>query len=103
MQGKSFSPKAAGLHMGTGVLGFIGVICVTAFGVILRFALEALDKADPYKASRWFFLAFIPLGVFAVLWSINGDATMLAKNIVLGLVGALIGSSGFIFVGHALG
>lgn len=89
--------------MGTGILGIIGIICVAIFGVVLRFALEALDKLNYHKAARWFFFSFLPLGIIAILWAIHGDATMVEKNVVLGLIGAIIGASGFIYGGYALG
>jgi hypothetical protein len=89
--------------MGTGILGIIGIICVATFGVVFRFALEALDKLNYHKAARWFFFSFLPLGLIAILWAIHGDATMVEKNILLGLIGAIIGASGFIYGGYALG
>jgi hypothetical protein len=79
--------------MGTGLLWFVGGVCFVTFGVALRFALQKMEDGEYRSSSRWFFLSFMPLGVIALLWALNGDASIMAKNIILGLIGATIGAS----------
>jgi hypothetical protein len=79
--------------MGTGLLWFVGGVCFVTFGVALRFALQKMEDGEYRSSSRWFFLNFMPLGVIALLWALNGDAPIMAKNIILGLIGATIGAS----------
>jgi hypothetical protein len=89
--------------MGTGLVWFAGAVCFATLSVVFRFALQSLED-DAYRASwGWFFLSLVVLGVIALLWARNGDASVMAKNIILGLIGAAIGGSGLIYAGDAFG
>ena len=46
------------------------------------------------------FWALIPFGVICLMWASNRDSPMYAQNFVLGLVGAAIGASAFIYGGY---
>lgn len=90
-------------RMGSGFLGISGLVCMAVFTALLKPVIDNFDKNNSRAAFKWMFFSSIPIGVFALIWSFGGDAHMWQKNLALGLTGAFIGASGFIFAGYALG
>ena len=46
------------------------------------------------------FWSLIPFAVVCLYWAATGDASVNARNLVLGLLGAAIGASGLIWTGY---
>lgn len=90
-------------HMGSGFLGIVGLVCMALFAALLRPAIDYFDKGNGKSAAQWLFFSSLPLAAFVLLWAIGGDAQMWQKNAALGLIGAFVGASGFVFAGYALG
>jgi hypothetical protein len=69
------------------------------FGVLLRQAFEM--ERDAKFQRMWGTIAgsLVPLGVSAVVWVSQGDASVLGRSILLGFLGAAIGASLMIWVG----
>jgi hypothetical protein len=88
--------------MGSGIYWLVGAACIAAFGVCLRFALQMLIERNIRSASAWFFWSFLPLLVVAIILVAKGDPTMseITRNIILGLVGAIMGASAAIWCGY---
>ena len=90
--------------MGTGTFWFVGAVCLATFGVLLRFAVQALEDRRYRISAAWFFWSFVPLAVVCAILVIRGepDVSEPIRNIVLGLVGAALGASLFVWGGYAV-
>jgi hypothetical protein len=90
--------------MGTGAIWFIGAVGFAAFGVFLRFAVQALVDQKYRNSTVWFFWSFLPLLVVCFVLLAKGEPSMsdATRNIILGLVGAAVGASVSIWIGYAI-
>jgi hypothetical protein len=76
----------------------VGILCAGAF--LVR-GLTAWDDRRCRRASGYLFWAATAIGLAATAWFATEEASVLARNITLGLIGAAIGSAGLIWVGYA--
>jgi hypothetical protein len=88
--------------MGTGILFLLVPLSIAIFGQLLRTALE-FKTAKRYR-EMWgtLFWALVPFGLSCLVWAALGDSTMIARNATLGVVGAIIGASAFIWSGYVI-
>jgi hypothetical protein len=86
--------------MNTNILYLLLPISIAWFGVLLRQAFE-MEKERRYQR-MWGTIAWslFPFGVSAVVWVHQGDADVLTRNILLGVMGATFGASLFIWIGY---
>ena len=86
--------------MGMGIL----IIVIPAAGVFagpfLRHSFEMRKEGNYREMAGSLFLGLLPFGVASLLWSAVGDSTMTAQNWLLGVFGAAIGASLFIYGGY---
>ena len=89
--------------MPNGVLWFVGAIAFAAFGVLLRFAVQALIDRSYRASAMWFFRSFLPLLIVCLVLVARGEPAVseLTRNLILGFVGAVIGGSITIWAGYA--
>src|SRR5437588_5905398 len=90
--------------MGTGPNWFIGAVGLAAFGVFLRFAVQALVDRKYRSSAAWFFWSFLPLLVVCFVLVATGEPSVsdATRNLILGLVGAAFGASASIWIGYAV-
>jgi hypothetical protein len=60
----------------------------------------AVDEMRYQAASGYFSLAVAAIGVAATIWFASEEASVTARNIVLGIIGAAVGTTGLIWVGY---
>jgi hypothetical protein len=91
------------MAMGTGIFWLVGAVCLATFGVLLRFAVQALEDRKYRTSAAWFFWSFVPLGIACAVLVARGepDVSDLTRNVVLGFVGAVMGASLAIWGGYA--
>jgi len=89
--------------MGNGLLWLVGAGCLGTFGVLLRFAVQALEDRKYRTSAAWFFWSFVPLAIVCAVLVVRGEPEVpeLARNIVLGFVGAALGASLAVWGGYA--
>jgi hypothetical protein len=89
--------------MGSGTtLGIVGVVGIAVFGGALRQAFQALEAKRYRSMWAWYSWAFLSSGIFGLVWAANGDPSVLARNIILGVAGAALGGSVAIWAGYAV-
>jgi hypothetical protein len=70
------------------------------FGLLGKFGFDM--KRDGRLTQMWgyFFWSVVPFAVVALIWASQRDVDVTGRNIVLGVIGAAIGASGFIWIGY---
>ena len=83
-------------------LTIFGTACFLWASLAGRQALE-MRKSHDYRSSwAWAFWAALPPSVFALLSFSGGSSDLTARNITLGVMGAIMGSSVLIWAGYAM-
>jgi hypothetical protein len=87
-----------------GTLWLVGAVGFATFAVCLRFALQMLVDHKYRDSAVWFFWSFLPVLVVCLVLVGRGDPVMsdMTRNIILGLVGAALGSSVAIWAGYVI-
>jgi uncharacterized membrane protein AbrB (regulator of aidB expression) len=80
----------------TVVLWVLAILAAPAFAR----AFTALDEKRYQTAFGYIFAGAFALGIAATSWFATVEVPVNFRNIVLGLVGTVIGSSGLIWVGY---
>jgi hypothetical protein len=68
----------------------------------IRDVFDVQKQANYRRASGSLFWASIPFGVVSLVWSATGDNSVLIQNILLASIGAVIGASGLVYLGHVV-
>lgn len=88
-------------YMGGGtILWLMGGICLAVFGGALRQAFQALEAKKYRSMWNWYVWTFFASGVLCFGWAIEGDQSVVPRNIILGLAGAAVGCSVSIWAGY---
>jgi hypothetical protein len=90
--------------MSAGIGWLIGAVGLAAFGVFLRFAVQALIDKQHRALAAWFFWSFMPLLIVSLVLVKTGDPVIseLTRNLLLGGIGALTGASLCIWAGYLI-
>ncbi|MGD0110224.1 MAG: hypothetical protein ABSC06_40370, partial [Rhodopila sp.] len=59
-----------------------------------------LDEMRYQTASGYFCLAAAAVGIFATIWFASEEASVIGRNIILGVIGAAAGITGMIWLGY---
>jgi hypothetical protein len=86
--------------MGAGSFWLLGAICVGWFSLAGRRAFEAWKDLDYRGSWAWVFCSIGPVSGLAVMVFQRGEVDVVARNFTLGLLGAILGMSGLIYVGY---
>jgi hypothetical protein len=81
-------------------LWLVGVVGVAVFAAALRQAFQAVEARRSRTMWGWYCWAFLASGIVALVWAVNGDPSLKARNIILGLAGAALGASLAIWAGY---
>jgi hypothetical protein len=77
-------------------------ISLAIFGVLAKFGLDMKRDNRPSQMWGYFCLGVVPFAVVALIWASQEGVAMGTRNVVLGLVGAAIGATGFIWAGYVV-
>jgi hypothetical protein len=90
--------QGIGLILGTALLAFASLVS-TPF---LRNTFEMRAKRNWREAAGSLFWAAIPFAMIFFLWAWYGDGPLALRNMILGMIGAVVGASGFIWCGYVI-
>jgi hypothetical protein len=76
------------------------VLAIAIFGVIANHAREMYRDKKYREMFGTLFWAVVPIAVFCIFWVANENPTIMARNITLGLVGAVLGAVALIWIGY---
>jgi hypothetical protein len=75
-------------------------LAIAVFGVIANHAKEMFKDRKYQEMFGTIFWAVIPIAIFCVFWVISENPSIMARNITLGIVGAVLGASALIWAGY---
>jgi hypothetical protein len=85
--------------MGTALV--VGLaLAVAVFGVIVNHAREMYKDQKYREMAGALFLAVVPVVIFGLFWAANENPSIMARDVTLGLVGAVLGACALVWVGY---
>ncbi len=88
--------------MGIGTLGLFTALASILAAPFLKHALDMYRSQNYREMAGSIFFSAIPLCVVCLVWAGTGEAPMRIQNSLLGLVGAALGASAFIWLGYVV-
>jgi hypothetical protein len=88
--------------MGTGTLAIITAFAGILAAAFIRHAFDMRKEQKYREMVGAVFWGMLPLGVVCLVWAATGDSPMRLQNSLLGLVGAAIGASAFVWLGYVV-
>jgi hypothetical protein len=85
--------------MGAGSFWLLATVCAGWFTLSGRMVFDSLKEQNYQTLYGWTFCALLPTATLALL-TFRTNPDMLAKNLTLGLSGAVLGASGLIWLGY---
>jgi len=76
-------------------------LAIALFSVIGNYAREMYKEHKYREMFGAIFCAVLPIAVFGIFWAATESPSEMARNITLGIVGAVLGASGLIWLGYA--
>jgi hypothetical protein len=77
-------------------------LAIAIFGVIANHARDMYKDKKYREMFGTLFWAVVPIAIFCLFWVVNEHPSTMARNITLGLVGAVLGAAALIWSGYAV-
>lgn len=74
-------------------------VTIAVFGVIANHAREMYKDRKYREMFGTLFWAVVPIAIFGLFWVANENPSTMARNIILGIIGAVLGGCALIWVG----
>jgi hypothetical protein len=85
----------------TSVIGL--ALAVAVFGVIANHARDMYRDKKYQEMAGTLFWAVVPIAIFSAFWIANENPSIMARNIILGMIGAVLGTCALIWIGYLVG
>jgi len=77
-------------------------VTIAVFGVIANHAREMYKDRKYREMFGTLFWAVVPIAIFGLFWVTNENPSTMARNIILGIIGAVLGGCALIWVGYRI-
>jgi hypothetical protein len=86
--------------MNMGIVAFSLAIALALFALLGRHAMEVRKERNYQEFWGTLFWAMLLITLPTILWTTISDVSMLTKLIALGLAGAVVGATAFVWLGY---